>query len=478
MLGRNFKTAKILSRNFSGSCLRNAIEIKMPALSPTMTEGTIISWSKSEGDEVAAGDVLCEIQTDKAVLPLEVDEEGILAKILAPANSTDVKIGTPIAMIAEEGEDWKSISGPVLESGSAVTDEKPLKDEAAAEFSSVRHLGATPTLIGPAVRGLLEQYNINANEVRPTGPKSLLLKGDILKYVKEKGLKPVVLTDKGPVESEQQQPKVSVMPNKFVMAPVSRKEVESQAKAMKKQQSPYKPGLVSDFVDLELTNVRKVIAKRLTESKGTIPHAYSVIQCPLDEVLELRKSLKKDGIAVSVNDFIIKASACALESVPEVNVTMVQGQVRHESSVDISIAVATDNGLITPIVKGAAGLGIQAISATVKELATRARANKLKPHEFQGGSFSISNLGMYGISEFSAIINPPQCAILAIGSGSLKLDASGKPINVVSVTLSYNSEAISEDSAANFLDSFKTYLSQPAFLLLGGFKTKSQAVSI
>jgi len=375
-----------------------------------MTQGTIIKWHKKEGDTVSAGDVLCDIQTDKAVLGFEVEEEGILAKILKADNSVDVKIGTLIALITEPGSDWKSVTIPSTTEPTEATPTPGTPNPptpatpSPTPASTALHTGGAKhgheQGYGPAVRSILELYNIQIDQVKPTGPHNRLLKGDLLKYIKEKGLKP-----SAPAVTQSSQP-------------ADAKPVASAGPATKTAVSQAKPAAAmtaDSYTDQPLSGMRTVIAQRLTLSKTTIPHSYASIDCKMDSLLRLRKELLESGIKVGVNDFIIKAAAIALQKVPGVNSVWSGEEGKLLSSVDISVAVATDNGLITPIVKDALSLSVEEISLRVKDLAGRARAGKLKLDEFQGGSFTISNLGMFGISSFSAVINPPQTCILAVG---------------------------------------------------------------
>jgi len=408
------------------------IPIKMPSLSPTMNEGTIIKWIKKEGDKIHPGDVLCEVQTDKAVVGLELEEEGILAKIILPEDSKDIKIGTLIAIMVEEGQDWKDVDIPV----SSQSESQTVKTESKESTTTERSKDAKHNLIGPSARNLLHQFGINSDLVKSSGPHNALLKEDVLQYIKDKQLKPVdvssVATDK----------KSGISP------------------------PPKKPSEPSKYVDIDLSNMRKVIAKRLTQSKTTIPHSYMSVNCFMNGIIKTRQQLKQSGVNVSVNDFIIKAAGISLKKVPQVNSSWVEStsSIQTAPSVDIAIAVATPNGLITPIIKDANQLNLDTIGKTVKELAQKAKDGKLQPHEFQGGSFSISNLGMFGITEFSAVINPPQSAILAIGTSRLILDDNNQTQQVVTVTLSFDGRVIEEDTAAKFLETFKSVMEDPVVL--------------
>ncbi|XP_049765774.1 pyruvate dehydrogenase protein X component, mitochondrial-like [Schistocerca cancellata] len=429
-------------------------EIKMPSLSPTMSEGTIVKWLKKEGDVVQPGDVLCDIQTDKAVVSFETEEEGVLAKILVPENTADVKVGTLIALMVAQGEDWKSVEVPASAGAPppapapAPAPSAPTAPPPAPSVAAKPGHPETPHNIGPAVRLLLEQYGLQPSDIPGTGRGGKVLKGDVLEFVKKNALKP--------------KPPKQVPPPQAAKAPPPGAVRKPAAGAAAKVKPPG-----AKFSDLELTNMRRTIAKRLTQSKSTIPHAYGSVKCTIDKILALRKQLKSDGISVSVNDFVVKAVANALLQYPEVNVHWIDGKIVHIPTVDVSIAVATDAGLITPIVKNAAGKGIETISTEIRKLAEKARSGKLQPHEFQGGSFTVSNLGMFGIGEFSAIINPPQCAILAVGGGKQVINSEGRPETRMVATLSYDNRAIEDTVAAQFLRAVGDSLDDPNMLLLG-----------
>lgn len=428
--------------------------IMMPSLSPTMTEGTIVKWHKKEGDTISPGDLLCDIQTDKAVVSMDTEEEGILAKIIKPENSKDIQIGVLIAVMVEEGDDWKNAEIPAdvgaTPSGDAATP-APAPTQTTSQSS-----GSSPaessSVIGPSVRKLLEEFNIKPGEVTASGPHRNLIKGDVLKYIKTKNLSKIELPPAASPVSSPSQPASSTYTTS-VLPPIEGEE----------------------YIDIPNTGMRKTIAKRLTESKTTIPHSYVTIDCNMGNVGKLRKQLAGDGIKVSFNDFIIKASAIALQRVPQVNSVWQGDSVKLSTTVDISVAVATDQGLITPIVQSAAYLSVDDISSKVKDLAARAREGKLKLEEFQGGSFTISNLGMFGISEFSAVINPPQTAILAVGGSRLVLGEEGKPETNMTVTLSYDSRVIDESEASQFLEVFQEIMENPRLTVVGSRLSASLA---
>jgi len=421
--------------------------INMPSLSPTMTEGTIVKWYKQEGESISAGDVLCDIQTDKAVVSMECDDDGVVAKILMEEGAAGVQVGTLIALIVEEGQDWKDVAIPAVETQeSSQVAPSPPTPVASSTPSSASSPPTTsyplPSQTGPAASLLLTQYGLNPANIEGSGPKGNLTKADVLKHIQTNSL---------PTPAPPQVP----LP------------------AMAKSVAPPTPQAVpitntTAYTDIELTSMRKVIAKRLTDSKQDAPHGYSSATANLTGISRLRQEYIKSGHKVSVNDFVIKAVATALQYVPEMNATLVNEEVRQESMIDISVAVATPAGLITPIVKDAGGKNIQQISAQVKELAGRAKENKLKLDEFQGGTFTISNLGMFGIAEFTAIINAPQLAILAVGGGRTIIDPDTmKPTTVMTSTLSFDRRYIDEALAADFMKVYQTILERPELLGTG-----------
>ena len=426
--------------------------INMPSLSPTMEEGTIVKWHKAEGESIAAGDVLCDIQTDKAVVSMEADDDGIVAKIIMEEGS-GAKVGTLIALLVGEGEDWKDVAipgsappppaaTPAPEASAPIpaTSGQPLT--AAVQEFHFTH----PAQTGPAAALLLSQYSINPADVAGSGPKGNLTKTDVLQYIKDKALPT-------PAPANVPLPKSSIAP-----AP-------EQAKVTS---APPPPRPTSGYTDVELTSMRRVIAKRLTESKQEAPHGYSSATSDITAISRLRQEYIRSGFKVSINDFVIKAAATALQYVPQINANVVNEELVPQSNIDISVAVATPAGLITPIVKDAAGKPIQQISADVKELAGRAKDNKLKLDEFQGGTFTISNLGMFGIAEFTAIINAPQVAILAVGGGrSVIHPDTMQATTVMTATLSFDRRYIDEAAAADFMAVFQRVMERPELLGTG-----------
>ncbi|XP_020638475.3 pyruvate dehydrogenase protein X component, mitochondrial isoform X1 [Pogona vitticeps] len=448
------------------------IKILMPALSPTMEEGNIVKWLKKEGETVNVGDALCEIETDKAVVTMESSDDGIFAKIMVEEGSKNVRLGSLIALLVEEGQDWKQVEIPSdISEAPSLSVPAAAKTTPTAVVSSVHktelHPGKLQFRLSPAARNILESHGLDASHCTPSGPRGIFTKEDALMLLeqKQKG-KPI---DTKPVASAvlPQQAEVPSTPPS-VPVPLSRPLVPSVSMSGR-------PASMGTFTEVPASNIRRVIAKRLTESKTTVPHAYATTDCDLGAVLKLRQELAKDDIKVSVNDFIIKATAVALKQMPDVNVTWDGEGPRQLQSIDISIAVATDRGLITPIIKNAAAKGVQEIAALAKALAKKARDGKLLPEEYQGGSFSISNLGMFGISSFIAVINPPQACILAVGRSrpelALVVDEEGneklQQHQLMTITLSSDGRMVDDELASKFLERLKANLENPARLALG-----------
>lgn len=415
--------------------------VSMPALSPTMTSGTIVKWLKKEGDELQPGDALAEIQTDKAVMTFEFEDEGVVAKILAPEGS-QVEVGELIAITVEKGMDLKSVVIPTTTKPTAAAPSAAAPPSAPPAAAPAP--GAPGQVYGLAVKRLLEEYGLDAASIKGTGRPNRLLKSDVLAYIQAHNVQRVPPPTVAPPGAEK-----------------PRKEAPAPGK-------PHVPtGIPSAYEDIPVSNIRAVIAKRLGESKSTIPHAYAFVDIKINKLLEIRSELKADGINTSINDFITKAAAHALVECPFINTLYQNGQIVRMPRVDICIAVATDTGLITPIVFDVNAKTVADISKNIKELAEKARTGRLKPDEYQGGTFTISNLGMFGIKQFSAIINPPQTAILAVGGGREELDAALQKTTKMSTTLSYDRRAIDEDQAADFLAVLRTMLEDPSFLVAG-----------
>ncbi|XP_022045661.1 pyruvate dehydrogenase protein X component, mitochondrial [Acanthochromis polyacanthus] len=444
------------------------LKVEMPALSPTMEEGSIVKWLKKEGEAVAAGDALCEIETDKAVVTMESNDDGVLAKILMEEGSRNVRLGTLIALMVEEGQDWKQVEIPAPDAAApsaappathaAVT---PVVAPAAPSAPPPpKPVTSGPLRLSPAARHILDTHGLNPKLATPTGPRGLITKEDALNLLKTSPTPKAMPAAVAPAAPSPVPTPAATPPP----PPGSRPNIPPLS-------VPGKPGAPGTFTEVPASNVRRVIAQRLTQSKTTIPHAYASIDCDMAAVMQLRKHLAKEQIKVSVNDFIIKAAAVTLKEMPEVNVTWSGDGPQALDSIHISIAVATDRGLITPIIKDAANKGVQEISANAKALAQKARDGKLLPEEYQGGSFSISNLGMFGISGFSAVINPPQACILAVGSSRAELrlceeDQTLRTQQLMTVTLSSDGRLVDDELASRFLDKLRANLEQPQRMAL------------
>lgn len=426
------------------------IKILMPALSPTMVEGNIAKWLKQEGDKINPGDVIAEIETDKATMEVEAVEEGILAKIIIPQGTENVPVNSLIAILLEEGEDASLIdsvignftandkklaiattSVPSIEVAHTKNPDKIAETVIAPQIPTNHLLSDKRIFASPLAKKLASIENIDLANMQGSGPYGRIIKQDIISYL---SIAPTALTEK--------------------------------ALGVRRNSEEYR--LVPN------NNIRKIIAKRLLESKQTIPHFYLSIECSMDKLLEIREDINKSlieekKIKISVNDFIILAVAKALKQVPEANASWRQDATYYYNNVDVSVAVAIDSGLITPIVRNADQKDLITLSLELQNLIKRARDNKLSPEEFQGGSFSVSNLGMYNIKNFSAIINPPQSCILAVGA-SLKqpvvVNDQIKIATIMNVTLSSDHRVVDGAVGAKFLAEFKKFIESPSLMLI------------
>ena len=442
------------------------IQILMPALSPTMTEGNVASWLKSEGDQVAAGDILCEIETDKATMEVEATDEGTLGRIVVPAGTEGVAVNAVIGLILEEGEDASALDGveiatpavaapaaapaePAVESAPAAS-AAPAPQATAPVAPSPGGNGATPPaparepgariFASPLARRMAKQAGLALEAIAGTGPNGRIVKADI----------------EAAIAAAAAAPAAAVAASAAAAAPAA---VPAHAPAA--------------YRDAPASTMRKVIAQRLQEAKREVPHFYLTVDCAVDALLETRAQLneRSDAYNLSVNDFVIRAAALALRKVPAANASWVDGALRQYESADISVAVAIDDGLVTPIVRNADGKGLAEISAEVRELAGRARAKPmgLAPEEYQGGTFSVSNLGMYGIKEFAAIINPPQSMILAVGTAEQRpvvKDGALAVATMMTCTLSVDHRVVDGALGATFLQAFKGLIEDPLTMLL------------
>jgi pyruvate dehydrogenase E2 component (dihydrolipoamide acetyltransferase) len=434
------------------------IEILMPALSPTMTEGNVTKWLKKEGDEVHSGDVLAEIETDKATMEFEAVDDGRLGRILVPEGAEGIKVNQPIALLLGEGEDPSALdklaekpAAPVA----AVSAPEPLRaaePRPAAQPAPGRGgNGKGRIFASPLARRMAQQAGLDLAAITGSGPQGRIVKADIEAALSAE--RPPAAPAR-PVAQSQPAPPVTLAP-----VPVLSKE-----RVLALAGNP-------PYTERPLTAMRRVIARRLTESKQTVPHFYLTVDCEIDELLKFRSELnaKSDAYRISVNDFVIRAAALALRQVPAANASWSDEAILVWDRVDIAVAVALEDGLITPIVKNADRKGLAAIANETKDLAARARAGKLKLEEFQGGTFSISNLGMFGVRDFAAVINPPHGGILAVGAGEQRPVVKNGALaiaTVMSCTLSCDHRAVDGAVGAQFLAAFKKLVEDPLTMLL------------
>ena len=440
--------------------------ILMPALSPTMTEGNLAKWMVKEGDTVSPGDVIAEIETDKATMEVEAVDEGKIGKIVVADGTEGVAVNAVIAYLLEEGESADDIPADGGEVAAApapkkeeAPKEEPKKEEAPTEEPkqeakpapapqpAAQKSSGGRVFASPLAKRMAEQAGLDLNDVAGSGPNGRIVKADIEKAMAGGAPKKAAAQGAAPAA-----------------VPAAAAAPAAQAP------SPDVPGLPS-YKEIPNTNMRKVIAKRLTESKQFAPHFYLTIDCEIDELLKVRKDLnaKSDKYKLSVNDLVIRASAIALKQVPAANATWTEKAIRIYDQVDISVAVAIEGGLITPVIRDAGSKGLIEISSSMKDLATRARDGKLSPEEYQGGTFSISNLGMFGIKDFAAVINPPQGAILAVGAGEQRpvvKDGALAVATVMSCTLSVDHRVVDGAVGAEFLAAFKKLIEDPLTMLL------------
>ncbi|WP_341812088.1 pyruvate dehydrogenase complex dihydrolipoamide acetyltransferase [Wolbachia endosymbiont (group A) of Conops quadrifasciatus] len=446
------------------------IEILMPSLSPTMskTGGKIVKWHKKEQDKVEVGDVIAEIETDKAIMEFESLDEGVLAKILVTEGTSGVPVNQPIALMLEEGEDESALgnyvsasatnieakkeveTNPSVPSNSSMLPNSSISSNPPMSFNSsissqCLTLGSNSSMssqcvtlgsrkeedtnttegrtkISPLAKKIAQNEGVNVQQLKGTGPYGRIIKADVLESLG------------------------------------SGTRIESREK-------PEEDTMV------EVSNMRQVIAQRLTESKQNVPHFYLTVDCQVDKLISLKNEISSadENNKVTINDLIIKAAAFSMKKFPDINSSWIDNKILKYSNVDISIAVALEDGLITPIVKNADKKGILSISKEVKDLVSRARSGKLRPEEFQGGGFTISNLGMFGIKAFSAIINPPQSCIMAVGASKKQPIVMNEKIEIAEImtaTLSVDHRAVDGALGAKFLNAFKHYIESPLAMLI------------
>ncbi len=438
------------------------INILMPALSPTMEKGNIARWLKKEGDTIKSGDVIAEIETDKATMEVEAVDEGVLAKILVPGGTADVPVNQLIGLIAGDGEDAAAVAASggapaAAPAPAAAAAPAPAPAAAAQAAPAAAPAAAAPAsgsrvFASPLARRIAKDAGLDLSVVSGTGPHGRIVERDV-KAAIAGGVK--------------------AAPAAAAAAP---KAAPALAAGMGDEQIKkfYEPG---SYEEIPHDSMRKTIARRLVEAKQTIPHFYLTVDCDLDKLLALREEINKaapvvDGkpaYKVSVNDFVIKAMALSLMRVPDANVTWTEGAMLKHRTADVGVAVSIPGGLITPVVRSAEKKSLSAISNEMKDYAARARARKLKPEEYQGGTSAVSNLGMFGIKHFSAVINPPHATILAVGAGEQRVVVkNGQPAvaTLMSVTLSTDHRAVDGALGAELISAFKQLIENPMSMLV------------
>ena len=456
------------------------INVLMPALSPTMTEGTLAKWHVKEGDEIASGDVIAEIETDKATMEVEAVEEGRVGKLLVSEGTEGVPVNETIAILLEEGEDSSAIdtaaAAPAKGNGAETPAASPAPAAAAAPAPAPAPTPAPPApssngarvFASPLARRMAAQAGLDITALKGSGPHGRVVKADI----------DAALAGGQPAAAAAAPaPAPAAAPAQAPAAPTASGPAATPTQAAATP-APSGPGArqMADLLGMSyrlepLSSMRKVIASRLSESKQTVPHFYLTVECQLDELLKVRKDLnsRSDEYKISVNDFVIRAAALALKKVPTANASFDPEGLLYYDHADISVAVATPSGLITPIIKAAETKGLATISSEMKDLAGRAREGKLQPQEYQGGSFSVSNLGMFGVKEFAAIINPPQGCILAVGAGEQRpviKDGAVSIATAMNCTLSVDHRVVDGAVGAEFLAAFKKLIEDPLSMLL------------
>ncbi len=434
-----------------------ATNILMPALSPTMTEGTLAKWLKKEGDTIRAGDVIAEIETDKATMEVEAVDEGTIGRILVPEGTANVAVNAPIAVLVEDNEDavptQDAATVKTIPPAIAPMPAAPAPVAAASAPKANGHASGERVFASPLARRIAGEAGIELSGIAGSGPNGRIVRADV----------------------EAARGKPSAKPQaEDVVAPVTAPPDVERAAAAPRPAPVVK--ITAPHTLVPMTSMRKVIARRLAEAKQTVPHFYVSMDIELDALLKLRADLNgrspKDGAGafkLSVNDLIIKAAATTLRRVPKVNASLVGDDVAYYDDVDISVAVSIPDGLITPIIRHADRKGLSAISNEMKDLAGRAKAGKLKPEEFQGGGFSISNMGMFGVTSFAAIINPPQSAILAVAAGQPRAvvhDGALAVATVMTCTLSVDHRVVDGALGAEWIAEFKRVVEDPLSLML------------
>ncbi|MDG5749341.1 pyruvate dehydrogenase complex dihydrolipoamide acetyltransferase [Qipengyuania sp. XHP0207] len=442
--------------------------IKMPALSPTMEEGTLAKWLVKPGDKVEAGDIMAEIETDKATMEFEAVDEGTIASIAVEEGSEGVKVGTVIAMLAEEGEDLDEAAAAAPEGGEAAAESKS---------DSEPHTKAEPAKAAPRETAEPARTPVEVDTKAPAAPKDdsgerIIASPLARRIAEQKGVDLAGVTGSGP-RGRIVKADVEGAEGGKAAAPAKQEATAEMAEPRVPSKTPAESEYGAPYEEEKLTNVRKVIARRLTESKQQVPHYYLAVDVRLDAMLDLRKQLnaglEADGVKLSVNDLLIKALARALMRVPQCNVSFQGDTIHRYKRADVSVAVAAPTGLITPIITEADTKGLAAISTSMKELAEKAREGKLQPHEYQGGTASLSNLGMFGIKQFDAVINPPQGMIMAVGAGEQRpyvVDGALQVATVMTASGSFDHRAIDGADGAQLMEAFKQLCENPMGLVV------------
>ncbi|WGI20570.1 pyruvate dehydrogenase complex dihydrolipoamide acetyltransferase [Amylibacter sp. IMCC11727] len=427
------------------------VEILMPALSPTMEEGTLAKWLVKEGDTVESGDLLAEIETDKATMEFEAVDDGVIGKILIEEGTEGVKVNTPICVLLEDGEDASAADSSSAPKADAPKSEAPKEEKADAPAPAPTPKAAPKKdgnriFASPLARRIAEQKGLDLSTLSGSGPHGRIVKAD--------------------VENAQATDTPAAAKSDAPAAPALATSADSET--VKKMYTE------RDYEEISLNGMRKTIAARLTEAKQTIPHFYLRRSITLDALLktrsEINAGLADSGVKISVNDFIIKASAKALQDVPGCNAVWAGDRLLQMKASDVAVAVAIDGGLFTPVIQDAEIKPLSVISTEMKDLAARAKERKLAPHEYQGGSFAISNLGMMGIENFDAVINPPHGSILAVGAGQkqpiVNSDGALATATKMSVTLSVDHRVIDGALGAEFLAALSGYIEKPMSMLV------------
>ena len=436
------------------------IEILMPALSPTMEEGTLSKWLVKEGDQVNSGDLLAEIETDKATMEIEAVEEGTIVKLLFPEGSTNVKVNRPIAILLEDGEDISSLNN-YKDSTNQAPNSKSVEKTMEATINEIdtqkekasRKLEKIKS--SPLARRLAKNLNVDLSQISGSGPNGRVIKIDIEAYIKD-------------LES-------NIIPSQTNQQVFSDNSASKEIGALRYGGAEHltKLGIEPGSYDLvPLNNIQKVISKRLLDSSQNVPSFPLTIDCEIDELLRLRKELNQQAgefVKISVNDMLIRASALSLKHCPEANASYTPDGIAIHKHADVAVAVSIESGLISPIIRQADNKGLSQISTEMKDLASRARERKLKPTEYQGGTFSISNLGMMGIKEFGSIINEPHGMILSVGEGNQRpivREGALDLATIMTVTLTCDHRVIDGALGAKWLQHFKRYIEKPITMML------------